>query len=217
MHTHIVTSTSCVYSQAWALAGVAVYGVLSALNLFWFYKLMQLALQAGPKKASVKAVAAVQASPSVAAATDITAAAGHTALSEVNKLLMGNSNENGTALQHSKQSTAAWVHHGKVGLTGRLHRFRPAIAGLEPRLSDSSDAPMPAKMATAQCKVRVLSTYGPAILASWEKRSSASAKGTMPDATEVNDSAALQPHSTKVRSRMRRPPLSPFAAMAADS
>jgi len=59
--------------QAWAWGGIAVYGVLSGLNLFWFYKLMLLALQASSKQQPKTLTPALQPSLSAAAVTAITA------------------------------------------------------------------------------------------------------------------------------------------------
>ena len=90
--------------QAWALAGIAVYGVLTALNLFWFCKLVRLALQASSAKRPAKDLAAVQPSSKPAAVNGITAVSAHAAWSDVMKR-QGDHARIGrcSAVQHSQQ------------------------------------------------------------------------------------------------------------------
>ena len=156
--------------QAWALAGISVYGVLTALNLFWFYKLMQLALQAKVTKQPAKALAAVQPSSKQAAVTSITAVSAQAALSDVNKRIVDHAYKRrgrSSAVQHSQQKVAAWVEVGK-DQAGVLQGFQPAIAGLEPRLSDSSDAAFSQKIRAARSVVGRLAVCGAEVLAQWE-------------------------------------------------
>lgn len=176
---------------------------------------MQMAREAGSKKHPTKAFAAVQPLPHTAAATDITAVSAQAALSDVSKLLLDNSNGHASALQHHKGRTATWVHDSMDQTTGTLRSFRPAIAGLEPRLSDSSYAPVPAKFASAQSVLHKVSAYGPAILASWEGRSSGSIEALRPEAVQAVGSRVSRPQHAKSRLQRHRPPASPFAAIAA--
>lgn len=65
--------------QAWALAGIGVFGVLTALNCFWLYKLVQLALKLSPQPTAV--ADASQRTCTTAAAVELTAASGEAAVS----------------------------------------------------------------------------------------------------------------------------------------
>lgn len=55
-----------------------VYGVLTALNCFWLYKLLQLALELTPEETATKG--ATQPLCSTAAAVELTAASGEAAV-----------------------------------------------------------------------------------------------------------------------------------------
>ena len=151
-----------------------MYGVLTALNLFWFCKLMQLALQAKATQQPARALAAVQPSPKQVAVTGITAVSAQAALSDVNKFMVDHAymrRGHNSALQHSQQKVAAWVEGGK-DQAGVLHGFRPAIAGLEPRLSDSSEAAYSQKTESACSAMDRVAACGAKILAQWEDRCS---------------------------------------------
>ncbi|KAL3163418.1 hypothetical protein ABBQ32_009797 [Trebouxia sp. C0010 RCD-2024] len=90
---------------AWALAGIAVYGVLTALNLFWFCKLVQLALQARGTRQPGKALA-VQPSSKPAAVSDMTAVSAHAAWSDVKQRKVDHADIRigcGSAVQHSQR------------------------------------------------------------------------------------------------------------------
>ena len=177
---------------------------------------MQMAREAGSQKQPVKAFAAVKPLPHTAAATDITAVSAQAALSDVSRLLLDNSNQHSSALQHCKNRSATWIQYSQDQTAGALQGFRPAIAGLEPRLSDSSDAPVSAKFASAQTVLSGVSAYGPAILACWERRSSGLTETQRHEAVEAVDARGLRPQHAKSRLQMQRPPASPFAAMAAE-
>lgn len=129
-----------------------MYGVLTALNLFWFYKLMQLALQAKATKPPAKLVAAVQPSSKQVAVTSITADSAQAALSDVNFGMVDHTfrrRGGSSAVQHSQQKIAAWTEVGK-DQAGVLQGFRSATAGLEPRLSGSSEVVFSHKVRSAR-------------------------------------------------------------------
>ena len=204
--------------QAWALVGIAVYGVLTALNLFWFYKLMQLALQAKATKQPGKALAAVQLSPKEAAVTGITAVSAHAALSDINKRVVDHGYEKhgrSSAVQHSQQKVAAWfeVCRDQAGI---LQGFRPAIAGLEPRLSDSLDAAFCPEVGSACSVIDRLAACGAGILAYWEDRCSGLVESSTPEAGQVARPNLLRSRKAKPGLQKRRPPSSPFEALTAE-
>ena len=60
------------------MAGVAVFGVLTALNCFWLYKLLQLALRLSPAQAGIADASQSVCSP--AATVELTAASGEAAV-----------------------------------------------------------------------------------------------------------------------------------------
>lgn len=67
-----------VCAQGWAVAGIGVYGVLTLLNCFWLYKLIQLAMALSP--APTVKTDAKQPVCSAAAAVELTAASGEAAV-----------------------------------------------------------------------------------------------------------------------------------------
>lgn len=193
-----------------------MYGVLTALNLFWFYKLMQLALQAKATKQPAKAPAAVQPSPKQAAVIGINAVSAQDALSDVNKHMVDHAYKRrgrSSAVQHSQQKVAAWVEVGK-DQAGILQGFRPAIAGLEPRLSDSSDAAFSQKIGSARSVMDRVAACGAEVLTQWEERCSVSSPAF--EAAEVTGSSIPGlPGAKRGMHQPRRPPSSPFEALAA--
>lgn len=83
-----------------------MYGVLTALNLFWFGKLVQLALQARGTRQPGKALAAVQPSSKPATVSGITAMTAHAAWVDVKKRKVDHAEakiRRGSAVQHSQQ------------------------------------------------------------------------------------------------------------------
>ena len=177
----------CSSLQAWALGGVAVYGVLTALNLFWFYKLMLLALNAGTKQQPSKPISKLQPSSTTAAAADITAASGQAAAAAgvtdtVQTQKMSQKSQLATGwLQGGKQKAAA---ADRAGLDTPNHP--------KAKTSDSTDAPNSPRIGAAHATGSSVKTFGSAVLAGLEERQSVSPKATSP----------------------RKPPASPFAAMA---
>lgn len=135
--------SACMHLQAWALAGIAVYGVLTALNFFWFCKLMQLALKARATKQPSKALAAVQPSSKPASVSGITAVSAQAAWSDVNKSQAADADTKlgrSSAVQHSQQKGAAWIGVGQEhiealqGLSAQIPQMRRSV--VEGTLSD---------------------------------------------------------------------------------
>lgn len=191
-----------------------MYGVLTALNLFWFYKLMQLALQAKATKQPAKALAAVQPSPKEAAVIGITAVSAQDALSNVNKPMVDHAHKRrgrSSAVQQRQQKVAAWVEVGK-DQAGILQGFRPAIAGLEPRLSDSSDAAFSQKIGSARSVMDRVAACGAEVLAQWEGR--CSVRSPASEAAELTGSRMPGLPSAKGSMQHRRSPGSPFEVVA---
>ena len=176
---------------------------------------MQLALQAGSKKECAKAVAAMQPSHSTAPGTDITAVSAGVALSEANKLLLDSSNAYGAAVQRGKDKAASWVQQGKQR-AGKLQGFKPAIAGLEPRLSDSSDAPYSPKIAAARSILSRMAACGSSIVACLDNRASGSKCSPAAEGRAAAHYKISRQQHAKSRLQQRRPPPSPFAAIAAE-
>ena len=113
---------------------------------------MQLALQPKATKPPAKAVAAVQPSSKPVAVTSITADSARAALSDVNIDMVDHTfrrRGGSSAVQHSQQKIAAWTEVGK-DQAGVLQGFRPATAGLEARLSDSSEVVLSHKVRSAR-------------------------------------------------------------------
>ena len=195
--------------QAWALGGVTVYGVLSGLNLFWFYKLMLMALAANSPKPRGKATPAVQPSPTAAAVTDITAAAGDVAsaaaatASDITAAA-GKATAARPCKVLSPESLTGLMHRGKQRAAAIAGMIPHAAAGLQTRLSeclDFTNSPrasmtgQPAKWANSGTASTSVVTAGSPL-----QKSSLNAA----------DSALQQ----QAHSRVRQPLPSPFAALA---
>lgn len=173
---------------------------------------MQLALEATASKHPAKALAAVQPSSKQAEVTGVIAVSAHAALSDVNSRMVDHVHKTrgrNSAVQHSRQEVAA---AGK-DQAGRLQGFRPAIAGLEPRLSDSSDAAYSPIGLTPSVSSR-LAGCGAGVLAQWEDRCSSRSKASEAAVT-------MQPNWTRLQNaqggmQQHRPPSSPFEALAVE-
>jgi len=179
-----------------------VYGVLTALNIFWFHKLMLLALSAGTKKSCSKLSPTLQPSPTAAAATDITATSGQAAGAEAGaESPVKRTPKTDPLVRKSQRLAADWLQKGKQKAAA-ASGFGPAVlADLQTRSSDCPDSPRSPRIGAAYAVSSSISSFGPAVLASWDDR-------CLP-AAEVGSSRAAQSGFVG-----RKPPVSPFAALA---
>lgn len=176
---------------------------------------MQLALEATASKHPVKAVAAVQPSSKQAEVTGAIAVSAHAALSDVNHRVVNRvykTRGRNSAVQLSQQEVAAWVEVGK-DQAGTLRGFQPAIAGLEPRLSDSSDAAYSPIGSTCSMSSR-LAGCGAGVLAQWEDRCSSRPKTS--EVAETLQSRWPRLQNAEGGMQQQRPPSSPFEALAVE-
>ncbi|DBA95090.1 TPA: hypothetical protein ACH3X1_002603 [Trebouxia sp. C0004] len=191
---------------AWAWGGVAVYGVLSGLNLFWFYKLMLLALQASTKQQPKTPPRALQPSPTAAAAavTAITATSCQAVATAADAAsCFSTSITKAKPLrQRSRQVLADWLHSSKQKAAAVCGFSSSTLPGLQSRLSECSDSPDSPRIAAAHAFGRAVSTLGLAVVDSLAERAA-------PVAAESTGWGRA--HSWEGGFR---PPISPFAAMA---
>ncbi|DBA69432.1 TPA: hypothetical protein ACH3X2_012842 [Trebouxia sp. C0005] len=189
---------------AWAWGGIAVYGVLSGLNLFWFYKLMLLALQATSKQQPKTLTPALQPSPTAAAVTAITATSGQAVAAAVDAAsCVSTSVTKAKPLrQRSRQVLAEWLHSSKQKAAAVSGFSSSTLPGLQNRLSECLDSPDSPRIGAARVFGRAVSTLGPAVVDSLAQRAA-------PVAAESKGWTRAQPWEGGVR-----PAVSPFAAQA---
>lgn len=173
---------------------------------------MQLALEATASKPPAKALAAVQPPSNQAEATGVIAVSAHAALSDVNQRMVDRvykTRGRNSAVQHSQQEVAA-VDKDQAGT---LQGFRSSIAGLEPRLSDSSDAGYSHVGFTPSTNSR-LAGCGAGVLAQWEDRCSSWSKASEAALTTQSNWPRLQ--NAKGGRQQLRPSSSSFKAWAVE-
>ena len=155
--------------QAWAGGGIAVYGVLSGLNLFWFYKLILLALQASTKQQPKTLTPALQPSPTTAALTAITATSGQAvaAAADAASCVSTSIAKAKPLRQRSRQFLAEWLDSSKLKAAAVSGFSSSTLPGLQSRLSDLPDSP---RIGAAHAFGRAVSTLGPAVVDSLAER-----------------------------------------------
>ena len=155
--------------QAWAWGGIAVYGVLSGLNLFWFYKLMLLALQASTKQQPKTLTPALQPSPTTAALTAITATSGLAvaAAADAASCVSTSIAKARPLRQRSRQVLTEWLDSSKLKAAAVSGFSSSTLPGLQSRLSDLPDSP---RIGAACAFGRAVSTLGPAVVDSLAER-----------------------------------------------
>ena len=188
--------------QAWAWGGIAVYGVLSGLNLFWFYKLMLLALQGSSKQQPKTLTPALQPSPIAAAVTAITATSVQAvaAAADAASCVSTSITKAKPLRQRSKQVLADWLHSSKQKAAAVSGFSSSTLPGLQSRLSECLDSPDSPRIGAAHAFGRAVSTLGPAVVDGLGERAAAA---------ESKGWARASSWAGGVR-----PPVSPFAALA---
>jgi len=181
-----------------------VYGVLSGLNLFWFYKLMLLALQASTKQQPKTLTPALQPSPTAAAVTAITATSAQAvvAAADAASCVSTSITKAKPLRQRSRQVLADWLHSSKQKAAAVSGFNSSTLPGLQSRLSECLDSPDSPRIDAAHAFARAVSTLGPAVVDSLAERAA-------PVAAESKGWARAQSWVGGVR-----PPVSPFAAIA---
>jgi len=178
-----------------------VYGVLSGLNLFWFYKLMLLALQASSKQQPKTLTLALQPSPTAAALTATSGQAVATA-ADAASCVSTSVTKAKPLRQRSRQVLADWLHSSKQKAAAVSGFSSSTLPGLQSRLSECLDSPDSPKIGAARSFGRAVSALGPAVVDSLAERAA-------PVAAESKGWARAQSWVGGVR-----PPVSPFVALA---
>jgi hypothetical protein len=181
-----------------------VYGVLSGLNLFWFYKLMLLALQASSKQQPKTLTPALQPSPTPAAVTAITATSGQAvaAAADAASCVSTSVTKAKPLRQRSKQVLAEWLQNSKQKAAAVSGFSSSTLPGLQSRLSECLNSPDSPRIGAARSFGRAVSTLGPAVVDSLAERAALVAAGSKGWGRAQSGVGGV------------RPPVSPFAALA---